>query len=140
MRTTRFVGLIILLITHVAISYAEDYVIPEGVDVLTEEQILTQVIGSTYVAGFLWVEYYVPPTVALNKGRIRGKRLGFSYGGSWFVDGQLMCWKYDSGSDYDGCYSTALDDEVVSWYDTSGKQYTSEGGRVRLKKGNPDEL
>lgn len=132
--------MIVCLSTHAAISYAEDYVIPEGVEVLSEEQILTQVIGNTYVAGFLWVEYYVPPAGELKQGKIRGERLGSSYQGSWSVEGQLMCWKYDKGSDYDGCYSTSLDGDVVSWYDVSGKQYKSLAGTVRLKKGNPQKL
>jgi hypothetical protein len=140
MRANRLVAFIALLSTHAAIGYAEDYVIPEGVDVLTEEQILTQVIGNTYVAGILWVEYYVPPVGELQEGRISGERLGFSYQGSWFVEGQLMCWKYDKGPDYDGCYSTSLDRGVVSWYDISGKQYKSLAGTVRLEKGNPKEL
>jgi len=140
MRTTGFIALIALSVSHPTISQAEDYVIPEGVDVLTEEQILTRIIGNTYVAGYLWVEFYVPPTGEQQEGRIRGKRLGFSYQGSWSVEGPLMCWKYDKGSDYDGCYSTALDGDVVSWYDISGEQYKSQGGRVRLIKGNPDGL
>ena len=44
-----------LLAGATAIVTAEDYVLPTGVTILTEEQLLTQVIGSTFVGGTRWV-------------------------------------------------------------------------------------
>lgn len=139
MKTTRLVASI-LLCTHAAISWAQDFVLPQGIDVLTEEKILAQVIGNTYVAGSLWVEYYIPPVGKLKEGRLRGKKSGRPYEGSWSVKGPFMCWEYDGISLYDGCYSTALEGDVISWYNTGGKHYKSMAGRVTLKKGNPENL
>ena len=75
------------------VATAEDYVVPTGVTVLTEEQLLNQIIGNTLVGGYEnWVEYFEPPTGDQKKGRLKGKSAkGASYGGSWEVKEDLMC-------------------------------------------------
>ena len=66
----------------VSVATAGDYIVPEGVTVLTEEQLLTRVIGNTLVGGTRWVEYYEPATGNLKEGRIKGKSKGIGlYGG-----------------------------------------------------------
>ncbi len=140
MRTITFIVLSFFLFTSSASSTVENYLLPEGIEVLSEEELLTKIIGNTSVAGFLYKEYYVPHVGDLKGGSIKGKRLGISYNGSWSIKGPIMCWKYEDGSDYDGCYSTALIGDEIRWYDTKGKKYKSLAGKVKLKQGNPDNL
>jgi hypothetical protein len=52
-----------------------------------------------------------------------------------------MCWDYEeAGSNYNGCYFTALNDNEVLWYKVDGKKYSSLAGKVILEKGNPEKL
>jgi len=44
--------LVSLVVGATSIATAEDYVLPTGVTVLTEEQILNQIIGNTLVYGY----------------------------------------------------------------------------------------
>ena len=137
----------LLLVTLVfSVDAQDNYVYPKGVDYLSADQITTQIIGNTYVAGILWVEYYVPSN-SNNRdsnsisGKIRGKRFGISYSGTWTIKGPLMCWDYEeAGSNYNGCYFTALNDNEVLWYKVDGKKYSSLAGKVILEKGNPEKL
>jgi len=50
---------------------AEDYVVPTGVTVITEEQLLNQIIGCTLLGGETWVEYFEPAANGLKEGRIK---------------------------------------------------------------------
>jgi hypothetical protein len=43
--------LVVLISWAASIANAGDYIVPEGVTVLTEEQLMTQVIGNTYMGG-----------------------------------------------------------------------------------------
>jgi hypothetical protein len=64
--------LVALLVGTTFIATAEDYVIPTGVTVLTEEQLLKQIIGNTVMDGIeSWVEYFEPPTGDQKKGSFR---------------------------------------------------------------------
>jgi hypothetical protein len=51
--------LVALVVATTSITSAEDYVVLTGVTVLTEEQLLNQIIGSTLIGGTgKWVAYF----------------------------------------------------------------------------------
>jgi len=80
------------------IAKAVDYILPTGVTVLTEEQLLTIIIGNTTtgknsVAG-KWAEYYEPSRDEGKNGEIRGKARR-AYYGQWKINGSLMCLDFD---------------------------------------------
>jgi hypothetical protein len=132
-----------LIVTTTSVTSAEDYVVPTGVTVLTEEQLLNQIIGSTLVGGTRWVEYYEPATGNLKEGRIKGKSKGIGlYGGSWKIKGALMCWEFDTAkmAVYNDCFTTALDGNTVITYTIHGKVHTDPSGRITLIPGNPNDL
>ena len=137
-RAYLFVALV--LATTPATS-AEDYVLPTGVTVLTEEQLLNQINGNTLKIGHGHnVEYYEPPTGGQKKGRIKGKSAmkGF-YEGDWTIKGELMYWHFDKAalSSYNVYYTTALDGDTVTWYKTSGYPYYNRRPPIKLISGNP---
>jgi hypothetical protein len=66
--------LVALIVTTTSVTSAEDYILPTGVTVLTEEQLLNQIIGNTLVGGYEhWVEYYEPPNGDQKNGKFKGK-------------------------------------------------------------------
>jgi hypothetical protein len=125
------------------IANADDYIAPEGVTVLTEEQLMTQVIGNTYLGGKKFVEYFEPPTGGKKEGRIKGKhrRTGL-YGGNWKISGSLMCWEYDDpkSAAYNDCFTTALDGDIVNLYTVRGNIHSDIAGTITLAPGNPNNL
>ena len=126
-----------------SIANAGDYIVPEGVTVLTEEQLMTQVIGNTYMGGKIWVEYYEPSTVGKMEGRIKGKQGRTKvYGGNWKINGPLMCWEFDDPkiAVYNDCFTTALNGDTVNFYTIHGIVHTDAAGTVTLIPGNPDNL
>jgi len=112
--------LVALVVGTTSCATVKDYVVPTEVTVLTEEQLLNQIIGNTLESGS-WVEYFEPPTGDQKKGRFKGKSgiAGF-YGGSWEVKEDLMCWQYDKRVGYNQCVTTVLDGDIVTWYQTDG--------------------
>jgi hypothetical protein len=136
--------LVALVVATTSVTSAEDYVVPTGVAVLTEEQLLNQIIGSTLNAGYSgWFAYFLPPSGDQKKGRFRGKR---SYNGptsgDWTVNGSLMCWHFDKmvNVQYNGCFTTNLDEDTVTWYHVDGTPRYSRAGRINLISGNPENL
>ncbi len=132
--------LVALIVATTSATAAEDYVLPTGVTVLTEEQLLNQIIGNTLVGGYEnWVEYYEPPTGDQKKGRFEGKSVASSrYGGNWEVKGELMCWQYNETHmvQYDHCYTTVLDGDIVTWYKTNGFPWYNRHPPLKLISGN----
>ena len=58
----RICSLVALIVTTTSVTSADDYVVPTGVTVLTEEQLLNQIIGSTVVGGSrYWRAYFFAP-------------------------------------------------------------------------------
>jgi hypothetical protein len=140
MLQARICVLVALFVGAISPAIAEDYVVPTGVTVLTEEQLLNQIIGSTLVAGNeRWVDYFELPTGDEKKGRIKGKTgyTGF-YEGDWTIHGALMCLHYDEMSKvaYNNCYTTVLDGDTVTWYLATGTAYYARFGRIKLISGN----
>jgi len=130
-----------LLVSTTLTEAAEDYILPTGVTVLTEDQLLNQIIGNTLVGGYEnWVEYYEPPTGDQKKGRFKGKSTGSGhYGGSWEVKEELMCWQHDKPhmAQYDQCFTTALDGDIVTWYKTTGFPWYNRLHQIKLISGKP---
>jgi hypothetical protein len=55
--------LVSLVVATTSVTSAEDYVVPTGVTVLTEEQLLKQIIGNTLMGGNeQWFNYFLPPS------------------------------------------------------------------------------
>ena len=136
--------LMVLIIGVTSVNAAEDYVIPTGVSVLTEEQLLNQIIGSTLNGGNgFWLAYFLPPSGDQKKRRFKGRSamLGPT-SGDWTVNGELMCWYFDRVvlSSYSGCFTTKLDGDTVKWYLPSGHPRYSRQGRISLVSGNPENF
>ena len=124
-----------------SVATAEDYVVPTGVTVLTEEQLLNQIIGNTLVGGYEnWFDYFEPPTGDQKKGRFKGKSTGSGlYGGSWEVKEELLCWQYDKPHmvKYNICHTIVLDGDIVTFYKTSGYPWYNRLHQIKLISGNP---
>ncbi|NNE62848.1 MAG: hypothetical protein HKN34_02085 [Gammaproteobacteria bacterium] len=134
--------LLLALVGSTSVATAVDYTVPAGVTVLNEEQLLTQVIGSTFNGGTRWIEYYEPPTGDLKEGTIKGKGEGSGpYIASWTIKDSLMCWRYKGYmASYDGCYTIALDGNNATFYKADGTIYNDPAGRIKLISGNPKSL
>jgi len=112
--------LVALVVATTSVTSAEDYVVPTGVTVLTEEQLLNQIIGNTLESGS-WVEYFEPPTGDQKKGRFKGKSgIVGRWSGRWEIKENLMCWLHDKRVGYNQCVTTVLDGDIVTWYQTDG--------------------
>ncbi len=137
---TRICLVAALVVSATLTEAAEDYILPTGVTVLTEEQLLNQIIGNTLVGGYEnWVEYFEPPTGDQKKGRFKGKSTGSGlYGGSWEVKENLMCWQYDESHmvKYNICHTIVLDGDIVTFYKTSGYPWYNRQRTIKLISGN----
>ena len=134
--------LVALVVATTSVTSAEDYVVPTGVTVLTEEQLLTQFVGNTCYTE-RWAEYFEPPAGNQMKGKIKAKHNAWgTYGGNWSINASLICIEYDRGpfSDYDNCYTIALDGDNATWFLTDGSTYYDPGGRIKLISGNPNNF
>ena len=134
--------LVALVVATISVSSAEDYVVPDGVTVLTEEQLLKQAVGNTFMND-RWTEYWEPPASNEKKGKSKGKFRGTAYGGGWEVKKSLICFHWDLASlaKYNGiCYMIALDGVNATWYNTDGSTYYPRGGRIKMSNGNPNNF
>ena len=142
MLQARICVLVALLVGAISSATAEDYVLPTGVTVLTEEQLLNQIIGSTLMGGnFGWFAYFLPPSGDQKKGRLKGRNsYSGPFSGDWSVNGSLMCWHFDSPVRvaFNGCFTTNLDGDTVTWYLPTGTPRYSRAGRIKLISGNPE--
>jgi hypothetical protein len=137
--------LVALVVATTSVTSAEDYVVPTGVTILTEEQLLNQIIGSTLMGGkYQWYAYFLPPSGDQKKGSFRGKTASRTahHGGDWTVNGSLMCWHFDKidMAQYNDCFTTNLDGDTVTWYLPGGTPRYSRYGRISLISGNPENL
>lgn len=104
------------LMSGVALA-EQDYVVPEGVTLMTEDEIRSKIIENTLTGTDYekqWWEFYAPD------GKIKGLWEGQRYRGKWSLDGPVMCLKY-AGTGYDGCWTMSLDGNTVQWYKRNGK-------------------
>ena len=81
-------------------------------EVLTQEQIMSEIIGNTVTGvqdGTPYTEYYEPD------GIVRGRWTKNYYLGKWTVSGSEMCFDFP-GINYDGCWTMSLDGDVITYY------------------------
>ncbi len=139
---TRICLVATLVVSTISAEAAEDYVVPTGVSVLTEDQLLNQIIGST-LSTRGWSNYFLPPSGDQKKGRFKGR---FSYYGSangdWTVNGSLMCRYFDAPAmvAFNVCATTNLDGDTVTWYLATGTPWYSRAGQIKLIAGNPENF
>ena len=123
-------------------AIAVDYTVPAGVTLLTEEQLLTQVIGNTFIVGTRYVEYFEPPSGDLKKGRIKGYLKGYGpYKAIWTINGAQMCWQYEKDTwkgPWGGCFTTALNGDTVTRYKANGEVHYERNHIIKLVPGNPE--
>ena len=143
-RICLLVALIVTTTSATSATSAEDYVLPTGVTVLTEEQLLNQIIGNTLVYGYEhYVEYFEPPTGDQKNGRFKGKSAPLGrYGGSWEVKENLMCRKHDKSNmfRFNICITIVLDGDIVTFYKTSGSAWYNRYTPIKLISENPKNL
>ena len=139
---TRICLLAALIVSTTLAEAAEDYVVPAGVSVLTEDQLLNQIIGST-LKTHRWRAYFLPPSGDQKKGRFKGRSsMNYPTKGDWTVNGSLMCWHFDSPvrAVFNSCFTTNLDGDTVTWYLATGTPRYSRNGRINLIAGNPENF
>ena len=141
---THMKALVILLLGVTSIAFAKDYKIPDGVTVLTEKQLLTQVIGNTLTGRNKWFEYFEPSDEELKKGRFRVEWLQTELNeGSWEIHNSLLCRKFDDaqiGAIYDGCFTIALDGNEVTLHKDNGYRHDDPYSPILILSGNPKNL
>ncbi len=140
MLEVRICLLMALVVATTSVTSAEDYTLPTGVTVLTEEQLLNQIIGNTLVGGYEhWVEYFEPPTGDQKNGRFKGKSVTAGpTSGDWTIDGSLMCWQYDEpDTKYNDCFTIVLDGDTVTFYQTTGSPWYNRHHYIKLRSGKP---
>ncbi len=143
MQVARIFILIILVVGSTSVATAAEIIVPNGVTLLTEEQLLDRVIGNTFIGGKRWVEYYEPGIDGVKQGKIKGySRDDGLHGGTWSINGPLMCWEFDVAkyAVYNGCWATAIDGDSVIWYSSNGIIHTDPAGQITLVPGNPNNL
>ena len=117
-RLVQVLGVLVVVVTistsFGGIGNAGEFVTPEGVTLLTGDEIRSTLIGNS-LRGRSWTEYYAP------NGRIGGKYKARYYKGSWEINGSRLCVDYD-GTEYDGCVTISISGDSVTWYRPNGKQ------------------
>ena len=131
-----------LIIVVISVSSAEDYVLPKGVTVLSEEELLEKVVGNT-ISNDNVTEYYEPPISGEKNGKIRAKYSRGKFGGNWKIRGVLMCFNYDV--EYlerfnDICYSIGVTGSRLDLYNVDGSKFYPGGGPYKLTSGNSAKL
>ena len=148
------IGLRLCLVIALAVgamsnASAVDYTVPAGVTILTEEQLLTQIIGNTFLRGTsadrkIVIEYFEPPTGDLKEGKLKGYLNTWGpYSSIWTINGAQMCWQHDkpaSSGWVGGCFTVALDGDTVTRYKANGEAKYERGWIVKLVPGNPENL
>ena len=94
----------------------EDYVVPVGVTLMSEQEIRANIIGNSvtgYWQGEEFYEYLAPD------GTIRGLSAGRPYDGIWSISGTVLCWDYPS--DGDGCWTVSINGDQLTYYTKNGE-------------------
>ena len=96
--------------------------------VLTEQDILVQIIGNTAISvgeKHGWSEYYQPD------GAIRGRSDDGPYQGKWTVSGSEMCFVYVNSGDV-GCWTISVEGNEITYHKEGEHDMTGT-----LVNGNP---
>ncbi len=102
--------------------------------VLTEQEILAQIIGNTAISvgeKHGWSEYYQPD------GAIRGRSVHADgqehpMQGKWTVSGSKMCFDYVGSGDA-GCWTISVEGNEITYYRKENHKHVA----ATLLKGNP---
>ena len=135
-------ALTLTLVWTSTIAFAQDYVLPNGVTVLTESQLADQMFGST-TYNERWADYCEPATDNQKEVRLKGKHKVYGlYGGKCIIKGHLFCWEVDRlpMSEFNDCYLIELKGDLVNQYTSDGKRYYSRWPQIKLTSGNPENL
>ena len=126
----------------VSIAIAQDYIVPKGVTVLTEEQLLNKVVGNTFY-NYNWDEYYEPGIEKKLEGKLTIKHRKYGLvSGAWSIKGSQFCINYDKLplSHHGDCFTFAMDGDKVTYYKADGSIWHSKGGTIKQKMGNPNNF
>ena len=135
MRQFSRIWISVVLLTAATGLNAAQFTTPTDVTILSEQELLSTIIGNTLDGREnRWLEYYEPPTELARSGKVIGVWSGLKvYTALWTIDGSLMCWRYPGHADLDGCWTLSLDGDKVTWYDEHGKRdYGKPGSRYSL--------
>jgi hypothetical protein len=76
-------------------EWGHDIKLDDGVNVLSEEELLILFVGNT-AFNSTYSEYYEPSSGDKNEGQLRGNHNAYgTYSGNWSVKGQQFCWEFD---------------------------------------------
>ncbi len=103
--------------------------------VLTEQEILAQIIGNTAISVGVehgWSEYYQPDGTI--RGRTDDGTNNGPYQGKWTVSGSEMCFVYVDSGDA-GCWLISVEGNEITYYRKGKHDVTGT-----LLKGNPKNL
>jgi hypothetical protein len=120
------IGLLTLVLV---MSFAQQQARADEPVMLTEQEILAQIIGNT-ASGVgekhAWSEYYQPD------GAIRGRSDDGPYQGKWTVSGSEMCFVYVNSGDV-GCWTISVEGKEITYHKKGKHSMTGT-----LVKGNPE--
>ncbi len=108
-----------------------DYTVPEGVTVLSEQELRIKIVGNTMIGfdyGKKWAEYFA------EDGTIMGTWGPDRYRGKWTIAGPVMCFDYPGTYD-DECNTIALDGNIWLTFVLDGSPSKFPTGE--LLEGNP---
>ena len=133
MRQTYQMFAIALLVLVVVMTSAQQQARADEPSVLTEQEILTQIVGNTAISvgeKHGWSEYYQPD------GALRGRSFHADgkehpMQGKWTVSGSEMCFDYVGSGDA-GCWTISVEGNEITYY-MKGK----DNVMAKLFKGNP---
>ena len=129
-----FLGVVVILLV-VTVSFktafAQDYTYtaPEGVAILTEDELRETLSGNTVYYSKA-AEYYYPD------GGIKAKNLkaGFNYSGRWSIKGPVICFDYEEDK-YDNCQTVSRgEEEKLLFYAAKTGELKFEGQWYKGRK------
>ena len=122
----------------------EAYILPDGVAVLSEDQLLDRIVGNTAMnlgndSERGYIEYYEPPTDDPKKGMIKGIWRKTKFSGTWKIEENWFCFHYDAAylAHWNSCYSIEMEGDRITMYHEDGSTFYPFGGPLRMISGNP---
>ncbi len=118
-----------LLTLVLVMSSAQQHARADEPVVLTEQEILAQIVGNTAVStggGEKWSEYYQPD------GAIRGRSEHGTMQGKWTLSGSEMCFDYVGSGDA-GCWTISVEGNEITYYRKEKHKHQT----ATLLNGNP---
>jgi hypothetical protein len=116
------------------------FTLPEGVVVLSEEELRAEIVGSTIngvyptLNGIPWIEWYNP------NGEIHGFVGIQNYTGKWSIVGPVLCYAYVMlGKPLGTCLTLSLDGDQINFHTNEGTLWP-DVPHGTLTEGNPQGL